>query len=110
MMAEAPFVSSLRVRPQIVSLSRPGGEMMSVRVEMHDVWDAVRVEAAPATTVAEVKKAALEQLYPKARADRNIVMKLRGFEVLDENASLVDAGAVDGSCFLMSFRRRRPVR
>jgi hypothetical protein len=109
-MTAAPFVSSVRVRPRPIVLARPGSELMSVRVEMPDVWDAVRVEASTSTTVAELKRAALEELYPKAMADGNIVLKLRGFEVLDEQASLLDAGARDGSCFFMTFRRRRPVR
>jgi hypothetical protein len=38
------------------------------------------------------------------------VIKLRGFEVLDENVSLADAGARNGSIFLLTHRRRRPVR
>ena len=110
MTASAPFVAGVRVRPKTINLARPGGEMMSVRVEMPEVWDAVRVEATPTTTVAELKRAALAELNPKALSDRNVVMKLRGFEVLDENATLADAGALDGSCFFMAFRRRRPVR
>ena len=110
MTAAAPFVAGLRVRPKAISLARAGADRMTVRVEMPEVWDAVRVEASASTPVAEVKRAALAALYPKAIADSNIVLKLRGFEVLDEQASLVDAGAKDGSCFFMSFRRRRPVR
>lgn len=110
MTASAPFVASLRVRPETISLARPGAELMSVRVEMPEVWDAVRVEATPTTTVAELKRAALAELKPKALADGNVVMKLRGFEVLDESATLEAAGALDGSCFFMAFRRRRPVR
>ena len=42
----------------------------------------------------------------KDPADR----KLRGWEVLDEGASLADAGATDGSIFLLTHRRRRPVK
>jgi len=38
------------------------------------------------------------------------VLKLRGWEILDENASLAEAGVVDGSILLMTYRRRRPVR
>lgn len=110
MTAVAPFVAGVRVRPVSISLSRGGGDIMSIRVEMPEVWDAIRIEASSSTTVAEVKRAALGELYPEALSDSNVVMKLRGFEVLDEHASLVDAGALDGSCFLMSFRRRRPVR
>ena len=110
MTTAAPFVSSVRVRPRAIVLARPGAELMSVRVEMPDVWDAVRIEATPSTTIAEIKRAALDALYPRALPDGNIVLKLRGFEVLDEQATLIDAGATDGSCFFMSFRRRRPVR
>lgn len=110
MTAAAPFVAGLRVRPEAISLARPGAERMTVRVEMPEVWDAVRIEATPDTTIAEVKRAALDALYPKALSDGNVVMKLRGFEVLDETATLIDAGAKAGSCFYMSFRRRRPVR
>jgi hypothetical protein len=35
---------------------------------------------------------------------------LRGFEVLDEDLPLTGAGASDGSIFLLTSRRRRPVR
>ena len=38
------------------------------------------------------------------------VVKLNGFEVLDENVSVADSGATNGSTFLVSYRRRRPVR
>jgi hypothetical protein len=37
-------------------------------------------------------------------------MKLRGLEVLDEGRTLAESGAIDGSIFLLSHRRRRPVR
>jgi hypothetical protein len=34
----------------------------------------------------------------------------RGWEVLDEGQSIADVGALDGSIFLLTNRRRRPVR
>ena len=40
----------------------------------------------------------------------DFVVKLRGWEILDEAASLADAGVIDGSILLLTFRRRRPVR
>ena len=40
----------------------------------------------------------------------DFVLKLRGFEVLNEEVSLAEAGAVEGSIFLVTYRRRRPVR
>jgi hypothetical protein len=42
--------------------------------------------------------------------DEDYVLKLNGWEVLDESASLAATGAVDGSIFLVTGRRRRPVR
>jgi hypothetical protein len=53
--------------------------------------------------------AALDALFPGEAPDA-FVMKLRGFEVLDESESLTKVGAVDGSIFLLTYRRRRPVR
>ena len=61
------------------------------------------------TPVLEVKIAALGALLPAAN-EVNYVMKLRGWEVLDEGQSVSDVGAIDGSIFLLSHRRRRPVR
>jgi hypothetical protein len=37
------------------------------------------------------------------------MVKLRGYEVLDEDAPLSSTGARDGSTFLITDRRRRPV-
>ena len=54
----------------------------------------------------------LEALYPEATGElhADFVVKLRGWEILDEGASLADAGVIDGSILLLTFRRRRPVR
>ena len=57
-----------------------------------------------------VKVRALEALSPGADFHDEFGMKLAGWEVLDENVSLAEAGAVDGSIFLLTNRRRRPVR
>ena len=56
-----------------------------------------------------MKVAALEELMPGAD-QRDYVLKLRGSEVLDESRSLTDVGAIDGSIFLLTSRRRRPVK
>ncbi len=82
---------------------------MTVRVQVPEVWDMVRMDAAAAEPVLAIKNAALSELMPRAD-HRDYVMKLRGFEVLDEGESLADAGALDGSTFLLTSRRRRPVR
>lgn len=106
------FVSQLRRRPVALRLGpvEVGAEAIGVRVEMPEVWDAVLIEAPESAPVADLKRLALEALDPSARFPADYVMKLNGFEVLDERASLTEAGALDGSTFLLTYRRRRPVR
>ncbi len=95
----APLVSTLRARPDVVRLagSGPGDEAIAVRVQIPEVWDAVRIEAAPTASVLEVKRRALAELvsgHPQAEA---FVVKFRGNEVLDERVTLTDAGVRSGS-------------
>ena len=107
---DVPFVASLRSQPNTVRLATAGQAHITIRVEVPEVWDVVRVEAAPSTTVRAVKTRALAALYPdKADVDA-FVMKLNGAEIHDEDAALADAGVKDGSTFLLTFRRRRPVK
>jgi hypothetical protein len=75
-----------------------------------EVWDTIRVEAPADTPVSVIKERALEALLPDAEYPEDFVVKLAGWEVLDENASLSAAGASQGSIFLLTSRRRRPVR
>ena len=106
-----PFVAQLRTRPGVIELASPGGPAITVRVEMPEVWDVVRVHASPDERAITVKRRALEALMPGAELrDDDFVVKLHGWEVLDEGASLAAAGAVDGSIFLVTYRLRRPVR
>ena len=105
-----PFVTALRSRAGTIDLSRPGETSITIRVEMPEVWDVVRITASPNEPVVTVKRAALEAFGIDAQMPEDFVMKLRGWEVLDESASLTDAGAIDGSIFLLTHRRRRPVR
>jgi hypothetical protein len=110
-MTATPFVANLRSRKSIIRLAPEGTPgAITVRVEMPDVWDVVRVEVLPTDQVLAVKKRALEALYPQYNVLDDFIVKLRGWEVLDETQSLTDAGAIDGSIFLVTFRRRRPVR
>jgi hypothetical protein len=106
---KAPFVTGLRSRKGTIDLSR-GGESLTIRVEMPDLWDVVRVKASPSEPVVTIKRAALDALNIETTMPEEFVMKLRGWEVLDESATLADAGAIDGSIFLLTYRRRRPVR
>ena len=104
-----PFVAELRARRETLHVGARDGRAITLRVEVPELWDVVRVATAPDTTVDEVKGASLRVLNPRANPDAYVI-KLRGFEVLDERASIGDAGAVDGSIFLLTHRRRRPVR
>jgi hypothetical protein len=108
--SEQPFVAGLRARPGVLHLGKSGGETITVRVEIPEQWDVVVVEASPETTVADVKRAAVEAILGAATPADELVIKLNGFEVLNEQVPLVDAGAKDGSIFLATYRRRRPVR
>jgi hypothetical protein len=105
----APFVTTLRARRSTIRIAPEGAQEITIRVEMPEVWDVVRIVAATTQPVIEVKNAALHALYPEAAPDE-MVVKLRGWEILDEMASLADCGIVDGSILVMMFRRRRPVR
>jgi hypothetical protein len=104
-----PFVANLRSRRDVVRLGDPEASVITIRVEVPELWDVVRIDAPPSETVRAVKVVALSALDPRAD-QRDFVIKLRGFEVLDEELSLTDAGAIDGSIFLLTHRRRRPVR
>ena len=105
----APFVTTLRARRSTIRLTSEGRPEITIRVEMPEVWDVVRVAVAPTQPVIDVKTAALTALFPDA-APEEMVVKLQGWEILDEMASLADSGVVDGSILAMMFRRRRPVR
>lgn len=108
--SSVPFVVQLRSRPGTLRLGTGTEPVITVRVQMTEVWDTLRVEAPADTPVAMLKRRALELLVPDAAHPEDYVVKLRGFEVLDESLSLADAGARDGSIFLIHSRRRRPVR
>ena len=106
-----PFVAQLRTRGDTIELASPSGPAITVRVQMPEVWDAVRVHASPDERAITVKRRALEALKPGAELrDEDYVLKLNGWEVLDESASLAAAGAVDGAIFLVTNRKRKPVR
>jgi hypothetical protein len=103
-----PFVTSLRARPETLVLGT--APWVTFRVEMAEVWDAVRIQAPAAEPISAIKETAVEALYPNGASYADFVIKLNGYEVLDESVPLSQTGAVDGSTFLLTFRRRRPVR
>ena len=104
-----PFASTLRARPRSIELGSDSETRLSVRVEVPEAWDVVRIDAPPETPVAELKRLAIAELLP-SRDLSAFVTKLHGLEVLDERMSLAEAGVRTGSTLLVTHRRRRPVR
>jgi hypothetical protein len=106
----AQFVSNLRARHGTIRLAAEGAAAVTIRVEMPEVWDVVRIVVPTTEPVLSVKVAALEALFPEAELHQDFVLKFRGWEILNESAPLGDVGIVDGSILLLTHRRRRPVR
>jgi hypothetical protein len=104
----AEFVASVRARPGTLKMGNEGGWL--IRVEVPDVWDVVRLDVAPTTSVRAVKAAALAELVSDTAGIDEFVTKLNGVEVLDEDQPLAAIGVENGSTLLVTYRRRRPVR
>jgi hypothetical protein len=106
-----PFVASLRTQGEPIRLgSGADGGILHVRVEIPELWTTVRVDAPATEPVLAVKVNALQAMGSVMRSHDEYVVKLNGFEILDERASLAAAGVRDGSTLLVTGRRRRPVR
>jgi hypothetical protein len=106
----APFVTKLRTGGAPIALAEPGKGTITIRVQASDLWETVRVTVASGTSIADVQRRVVEALYPDDEQLADFVLKFRGWELLDLNASLSSAGVMDGSILLLAHRRRRPVR
>jgi hypothetical protein len=84
-------------------------DTLRLRVMVQDAWDEVPLDLAPATSLADLKRIALETTKVARPADE-YVLKFRGAELFDESRSLADAGLVDNGAVILLPRRRRPVR
>lgn len=103
-------INTLRARPGVIALEAEAPSAITVRVQMPELWDTLALRCSPDTSVLALKQAALDAFLPVHQPTVDFVMKLRGFEVLDEGQPLSVAGARDGSTFLLTYRHRRPVR
>jgi hypothetical protein len=103
-------LNSLRARPGIIALGADAPDAITVRVQFQEAWDTVAVRCAPDISVLALKRAALDAFEQYQQPAVEYVMKLRGFEVLDESVPVTVAGAREGSTFLLAYRFRRPVR
>ena len=82
---------------------------LPLRIMVQDAWDEISLEFPSSTSLADVKRQALEaaQVY---RDPSGYVLKFRGAELRDESRSLADAGLVPNGALIVLPRRRRPVR
>ena len=104
-----PFVTGLRTQGQPFKLGSGNGPVMHLRAQVLEAWDAIGVDADPSASVKSLKALALRELHHDARSDDEYVVKLHGWEILDENAPISSTAASNGSIFLITDRRRRPV-
>ena len=84
-------------------------DTLPVRVMVQDAWDEVRLDLPGATSLAELKRQALEATRVIRDPD-GYVLKFRGAELLDESRSLTEAGLVSNGALIVLPKRRRPVR
>lgn len=104
-----PFVSGLRTRGGPIELGPASDSVLHLRAQVLEAWDAIRIDAHPSASVRSLKQLALRELYPDAEKEEEYVVKLHGFEILDEDAPISATAAKNGSIFLITDRRRRPV-
>lgn len=105
-----PFVNELRTSDEVIRVGGGNGSVLHLRVQAAELWDTLRVDAPGSGSVMSVKTAALDAFLPLGYNANEFVVKLRGFEIIDENRSLESTGVKDGSTLLLSRRRRRPVK
>ena len=104
------LLNGLRSRRDPIALGNDGPGAITVRVQIPELWDAVTVRCADGSSSTALKQVVLDAFGERHHPASDYVLKLRGFEVLDEGAPVTVAGAREGSTFLMTFRHRRPVR
>ncbi|HZE07201.1 MAG TPA: hypothetical protein VE110_00460 [Gemmatimonadaceae bacterium] len=109
MTQDAPFVNSLRTRGEPFKLGPASSQVLHLRAQVLEAWDAIRIDANPSASVKSLKQLALKELFHDAHAEADYVVKLHGFEILDEDAPISSTPAKNGSIFLITDRRRRPV-
>jgi hypothetical protein len=109
MTASTPFVSGLRTQGKAYTLGSGSGPVLQLRAQVLEAWDAIRIDADSSASVKSLKHLALKELYPDVQNDDQYVVKLHGWEILDEDAPISSTEAKNGSIFLITDRRRRPV-
>jgi hypothetical protein len=70
----------------------------------------VFLAVAPTTTLADVKRQALERALKRTGPAEDYIVKFRGALVTDESVSLQELGAGSNAPLIVLSARRRPVR
>jgi hypothetical protein len=109
MTAARLFVNGLRTQGHAFKLGSPSAPALQLRAQVLEAWDAIRIDADPSASIRSLKQLALRELYPDEKHEGEYVVKLHGFEILDEDAPISSTEAKNGSTFLITDRRRRPV-
>ena len=106
----AEFATQLRARSGVIPLAEPDAiPLWTIRVQVAEAWDAIRVQVSPSTLVSRAKQAALDILMTDSNDPDAYEVKHRG-ELVDAQSTLQDAGVKDGSTLLVIGIRKRPVR
>ena len=82
---------------------------LPVRVMVQDAWDEISLQLPAATSLADVKRQALQAAQVQGDPD-GYLLKFRGAELRDESRTLAEAGMVPNGALIVLPRRRRPVR
>ena len=92
-------------------MSATATERYPVRVMVMDAWDHVQVQVDNTTTVAQLKREALQAALKRPPLDeQEYVVKFRGAAVLDESQTVRALGAGPNAPFIVLPARRQPVR
>lgn len=80
---------------------------LPLRVTVLDTWDEIPLDLPPATPVGELKTRALAASRV-TRSPAEYQVKYLGAELMDEGATLAEAGVVANAALIVLSRRRRP--
>ncbi|MGH7562510.1 MAG: ubiquitin-like domain-containing protein [Gemmatimonadales bacterium] len=80
-----------------------------IRVTVLDTWEELAFDLPPETTVAEVKRTALDRCRIR-RPPSQYVVKYLGAELFENGTTLAEAGVVANGALIVLPRRRLPAR
>jgi hypothetical protein len=82
---------------------------LRVRVHVLDVWDEIKLDLPPVTSIGALKQEALD-LARVTEDPEKFLVKFRGAEMRDESRTLADEQVPADAALIVMRRRRVPVR